>query len=106
MTLSELVRFGATPMLPKVPPLLKPAMKAWLAPLAEAKMLVGSAGEERLLPPRVNRFDTGEFLEKLSTTVAGKESENIPMPPLMTVLLIGLQVNPKRGCQTIISVEG
>src|SRR5947207_12856610 len=99
-------------MVAKFPPLLKPATKAWLAAFAEAKMLVGSVAEERLTlvvpksPPMVNRFDTGAFLEKLSTTTAGKESENIPMPPLMTVFLIGLQVNPKRGCQTTISVEG
>src|SRR5437016_13735717 len=99
-------------MVVKFPPLLKPETKAWLAAFAEAKMLLGSAAEERLLfgvpksPPMVNRFDTGEFLEKLSTTVAGKESLNIPIPPLMTVFLIGLQVNPRRGCQTIISVEG
>src|SRR5579859_3664781 len=76
----------------KVPPLAKAFRKEVFAPEARLKMLFGEAGDRAgvMLPVGaiVKVFDTGEFVERLSTSTAGNESPKIPIPPRITVLLL------------------
>src|SRR6185312_2479573 len=91
----------------RVPPWLKAFRNELFAPEAIANRLLVSAGEIGAFPT-VNVFSSGEFSEKLSTTVAGNVSVKIPIPPRKTVLSLesGLQAKPMRGCQTMLSVAG
>src|SRR5581483_3855715 len=95
-------------MLANVPPLEKPLTKAWFAAAACAVKLPGAVGANGP-GPTTNWLVSGEFVMKLSATVAGKKSWKIPTPPRITVLVPaprGVHANPRRGSQAIAVYDG
>src|SRR6202789_1322897 len=94
----------------KLAPLWNPAWKALFEAAATCCPLVGFAGfalmegSPRSAPRSTKPTLVGALFRKLSATVAGNTSVNIPKPPRTTVLLPepnGVQEKPARGFTAI-----